>query len=137
MWLIEPACNGFVLKAWECSPEGTLMYVTTKRLKKCKKMLKAWSKDHFGNIVHRIKRTKELSWKAKDFLARTGCWDEVERLKSELSILYDKEEKMWQQRSHIQWLKNGDYNTKFFHGIATQRKCSNFSKDLRDENGVW
>lgn len=41
MWLIESACNGFVSKAWECSPEGTPMYVTTKKLKKCKKMLKA------------------------------------------------------------------------------------------------
>lgn len=78
MWLIESACNGFVSKAWECSPEGTPMYVTTKKLKKCKKMLKAWSKDHFGNVVQRIKRTKELLWKAEDFLARTGCWDEVE-----------------------------------------------------------
>lgn len=113
------------------------MYVTTKKLKKCKKMLKAWSKDHFGNVVQRTKRTKELLWKAEDFSARTGCWDEVERLKSELSILYDKEEKMWQQRSHIHWLKNGDHNTKFFHGIATQRKCRNFSKGLRDENRVW
>lgn len=78
MWLIESACNGFVSKAWECSPEGTPMYVTTKKLKKCKKMLKAWSKDHFGNVVQRIKRTKELLWKAEDFSARTGCWDEVE-----------------------------------------------------------
>lgn len=51
--------------------------------------------------------------------------------------MYDKEEKMWQQRSHIQWLKNGDHNTKFFHGTATQRKCRNFAKGLRDENGVW
>lgn len=78
MWLIESACNGFVSKAWECSPEGTPMYVTTKKLKKCKKMLKVWSKDHFGNVVQRIKRTKELLWKAEDFSARTGCWDEVE-----------------------------------------------------------
>ena len=44
---------------------------------------------------------------------------------------------MWQQRSHIQWLKNGDQNTKFFHGTATQRKRRNFLKGLRDENGVW
>ena len=69
------------------------MYVTTKKLKKCTKMLKPWSKDHFGNVVQRIKRTKELLWKVEEFSARTGCWDEVERLKSELSSLCDKEEK--------------------------------------------
>ena len=59
------------------------------------------------------------------------------RLKKELNTLYDKEEKMWQQRSRIQWLKHGDQNTKFFHGIATQRKRKNFIKGLRDGNGVW
>ena len=48
-----------------------------------------------------------------------------------------KKKKMWQQRSHIQWLKNGDQNTKFFHGIATQRKHRNFLKGLKDENEVW
>ena len=42
---------------------------------------------------------------------------------------------MWQERSHIQWLKNGDHNTKFFHGTATQRKRRNFLMGLRDENG--
>ena len=44
---------------------------------------------------------------------------------------------MWQQRSHLQWLQNGDRNTRFFHSTATQRKRRNFIKGLRDENGVW
>ena len=60
----------------------------------------------------------------------------VDRLKKELIVLYDKEEKMWQKRSRIQWLKNGDRNTRFFHGSATQRKRQNFIKGLRDEQRV-
>ena len=59
------------------------------------------------------------------------------RLKKELNILYDKEEKMWHQRSRVQWLQHGDQNTKFFHGTATQRKRKNFIKGLRDGNGDW
>ena len=59
------------------------------------------------------------------------------QLKKELNILLDKEEHMWQQRSCIQWLKSGDWNTRFFHGSATQRKRKNFIKGLRDEQGVW
>ena len=43
---------------------------------------------------------------------------------------------MWQQRSRIQWLKNGDQNTHFFHGSTTQRKRYNFIKGLRDEQRV-
>ena len=33
--------------------------------------------------------------------------------------------------------KNGDQNTKFFHGSTTQQKRKNFIKGLKDDNGVW
>ena len=80
---------------------------------------------------------KEKLWHAEEVLARSRDHEEVIRLKKELNVLHDKEEKMWQQQSKVQWLKNGDQNTKFFHGIATQRKRKNFIKGLRDGNGVW
>ena len=63
--------------------------------------------------------------------------EEVNRLKMELSKLCEQEEKMWQQRSRVQWLQSGDKNTKFFHGVSTQRKRRNFIKGLKDENGTW
>ena len=80
---------------------------------------------------------KEKLWHAEEVSARSGDHEEVIRLKKELNVLHDKDEKMWQQRSRVQWLKNGDQNTKFFHGTATQRKRKNFIKGLRDGNGVW
>ena len=57
-------------------------------------------------------------------------------MKKLLHDLCDKEEKMWYQRSRIQWLKDGDQNTLFFHGSATQRKRQNFIKGLWDDQGV-
>ena len=80
---------------------------------------------------------KEKLWHAEEVSARSGDHEEVIRLKKELNVLHDKEEKMWQQRSRVQWLKNGDQNTKFFHGTTTQRKRKNFIKGLRDGNRVW
>ena len=53
-----------------------------------------------------------------------------------LNVLYDQEEKIWQQRSRIQWLKNRDQNTRFFHGFVTHRKRQNFIKGLRDQQRV-
>ena len=74
---------------------------------------------------------------AEETSTRSGTHLEVERIRKDLNQLLEKEEKMWQQRSRVQWLENGDKNTKFFHGIATQRKRQNFIKGLRDEEGVW
>ena len=84
-----------------------------------------------------IKKLKDQLWRAKEDSVRSGVYNEVARLKSELLVLYDKEEKMWHQRSRIQWLQSGDQNTKFFHGTATQRKRKNFIKGLKDDEGVW
>lgn len=56
-------------------------------------------------------------------------------LRRELNILLDKENRMWSQRSRVQWLTNGDRNTSYFHGVATQRNRKNFIKGIRDSSG--
>ena len=84
-----------------------------------------------------IKQAKDQLWHAEEDSTRTGELEEVIRIKMELNALFDKEEKMWQQRSRVQWLKNGDQNMKFFHRTATQRKRKIFIRVLRDWNGAW
>ena len=95
------------------------MFVASQKLRKCKKGLKVWSRDHFGNVQKNIRQLKDQLWRAKEVSARFGNSEEVVQLKKELNVLLDKEEQMWQQHSRIQWLKSGDRNTRFFHGLAT------------------
>ena len=72
-------------------------------------MLKAWNRDHFGSVLQKIKKkTKELLWVAEEVSVRTGCLEKVNRLKKELNVLYDREERRWQQRFRLQWLQSGD-----------------------------
>lgn len=137
MWILDPECKEVVARAWDCAPNGTPMFVATTKLKRCKKRLKSWSKVHFGNVKQQIKQAKDQLWHAEEVSAKIGDLEEVIRIKMELNALFDKEEKMWQQRSKVQWLKNGDQNTKFFHGTATQRKRKIFIIGLRDGNGAW
>lgn len=137
MWVSDSDCRKVISRAWDCTLDGTPMFATTKKLKRCKKRLKAWSQDHFGNVQKNIKQIKDRLWMVEEVSTKTRVYEDVVRLKTELSDFYDKEEMMWQQRSQIQWLKSGDQNTKFFHGLVTQRKRRNFIKGLRDANGVW
>ena len=44
---------------------------------------------------------------------RTGSNLQIKALKVEINVLMDREARMWNQRSRILWLKNGDGNTKF------------------------
>ena len=41
------------------------------------------------------------------------------------------------QRSRVQWLKEGDWNTKFLHSRASVRKKKNKINRLQDEAGIW
>jgi hypothetical protein len=46
------------------------------------------------------------------------------------------EEMIWLQRSRIEWLKEGDRNTKLFHHRAVWRARKNKIAKLKDENGI-
>jgi hypothetical protein len=50
-------------------------------------------------------------------------------------VLY-REEMLWLQRSRIEWLKEGDRNTKFFHHRAVWRARKNKIAKLKDENSI-
>ncbi|KAI5324876.1 hypothetical protein L3X38_033949 [Prunus dulcis] len=61
--------------------------------------------------------------------------------KHELSVklddLLEKEEIVWKQRSRVQWLPEGDRNTRYFHGKARQRGRENKISGVFDDNNCW
>ena len=108
MWILDPECKEVVARAWDCAPTGTPMFVAATKLKWCKKRLKTWSRVHFGNVKQQIKQAKDQLWHVAKVSVKTREHEEVIKIKKDLNTLYDKEEKMWQQRSKVQWLKNDD-----------------------------
>ena len=137
MWLANKGCSDTVLRAWKIQQDGTSMFKVSKKLKKCKKILKSWSKDHFGSVQRQIAKAKELLWKAEEEAAKGGNYGSVIHLRRELNILLDKESRMWKQRARTQWVAKGDKNTRYFHGVATQRKRRNFIKGIKDGEEAW
>ena len=95
MWLADWGYGDIVKQAWETRPNGHHMYRVVTKIKKCKKMLKSWSKNHFGNLKNQIISKKELLWKAKVASANGGSYDMVVQLRRELNVLLDKEGRMW------------------------------------------
>ena len=61
----------------------------------------------------------------------------VKQLEIEINMLLDRKASMWAQCKKIQWLKDGDKNTRFFHSKTTQRRQRNYIKGLYDEEGQW
>nr|POF16850.1 hypothetical protein CFP56_17419 [Quercus suber] len=50
MWTSNSACREVISRAWDCTTKGTPMFKATRKLQRCKKSLKDWNRDHFGNV---------------------------------------------------------------------------------------
>lgn len=57
-------------------------------------------------------------------------------IKEELNHAYLEEEIYWKQKSRVMWLRAGDRNTRYFHGIAKGKRVRNTINSIQDENGV-
>lgn len=54
-------------------------------------------------------------------------------LKEEFQRKVKEEEIKWRRRSRCRWLKEGDKNTRFFHGLTSTRRRGNRISSLLDK----
>ncbi|GJT41193.1 reverse transcriptase [Tanacetum coccineum] len=102
----------------------------------CAGKLTEWNKTTFGHVQRNI-RTKVKRLKALQNQTWHDSYQEQHDLQNELKELYAREEIMWRQRSRIQWLKEGDKNTHFFHARASSRRNQNNLLKLQNDDGTW
>ncbi|RVW14018.1 hypothetical protein CK203_086432 [Vitis vinifera] len=57
--------------------------------------------------------------------------------KGELEELILREKIHWRQKVKVKWVKDGDYNSKFFHKVANGKRNRNFIKFLENERESW
>ena len=57
-------------------------------------------------------------------------------MKIDLEKAFKEEESFWKEKSKNTWLKEGDRNTKVFHGWAQVRKMKNRVASLIDDRGI-
>ena len=104
------------------------------KLNACRKGIINWTKERNRKsnqiIVESQAALEELLSAAAPDLPR------IEVINKTLSDAYREEEAFWRQRSRIQWLKNGDRNTGFFHSATRQRRMQNSFTVLEDGNGT-
>ncbi|XP_070005472.1 uncharacterized protein [Nicotiana sylvestris] len=96
-----------------------------------------WNKVVFGNIFHKKKHIldrlngiqKASAYPFSSFLQNLEA-----NLQAECSAILQNEED-WKLKSRVDWLSQGDANTKFFHTITLNRRRRNKILNLTDEVG--
>ncbi|KAK9930230.1 hypothetical protein M0R45_027274 [Rubus argutus] len=93
-----------------------------KKLKFLKGKVKQWSKEEFRELG-KVKQELEAKLIEIDLEEGRGGLDDTQRrereaLRFQFEELVFKEEAFWRQRAKVEWAREGDGNTRFFH------KCS-------------
>ncbi|XP_073363662.1 uncharacterized protein [Aegilops tauschii subsp. strangulata] len=105
------------------------------RFRLTSRAMQVWSRQVFGSIKKQITHLKVQLVDAKERAVRTGYGQEIKDIEDQLHELYEREEVYYKQRSRVDWLTDGDQNTKYFQNRASQRKWKNTIKALKREDG--
>ena len=140
MWLEHKGFDKAFEKWWkECMVHGWEGYQFLSRLKCIKPLVKKWNLEIFGDL-----RLKEADFNRRlgelDGMEGTSRWnvdlvEEQKRIKRELSELLIVKERSVRLKARVQCAKEGDANSKFFHGLLNARQSKNSVTRIEKDNG--
>uniref|UniRef100_A0A803NW04 Reverse transcriptase domain-containing protein n=1 Tax=Cannabis sativa TaxID=3483 RepID=A0A803NW04_CANSA len=137
LWLTDAEAAAIIKQNWCTSSTATAVESFLNNLESCSSSLQTWHTRKYGNMKQEI-TTMQQKISALNHSTNRST-ESMEELKNSETILDDllaQEETYWQQRSRVDWMQNGDQNTKFFHAHATSRRNNNSIKSLENAAGV-
>lgn len=132
-WEREPALKEVIDREWRCLGHLPDLGAVNNGLGTLMHKLHAWGREKFGNVTRELARLRE---QLQQLHANNAPREDIRAATDLMNEVLYREEMLWLQRSRIEWLKEGDRNTKFFHHRAVWRARKNKISKLRDENGV-
>lgn len=141
IWLSHPDFINNIEKWWaeDLQIQGSSMFLLHKRLKHIKMKLKVWNKNIFRNIFAGKKSVENKILELNQTLIKEGFDkdknEQAEKYHLEWEKLCKQEEVFWKQKSRVQWLKEGERNTKFFHGSTIANQTHNRISFIKNEDG--
>ncbi|XP_039137390.1 uncharacterized protein LOC120274917 [Dioscorea cayenensis subsp. rotundata] len=135
-WTTTEGFQELISQWWNSTtPVGCGAFIMAKKVSSLREQLRHWAKFSFGSI--KLKKLELLQEIDKlDVMKESRCLTPQEvhqehTLREKLGDTLKQEELYWKQRSRLNWLKEGDENTKFFHATANGRKNRNFINSLQ------
>eukprot|EP00253_Pinus_taeda_P015690 PITA_15690 len=115
------------------------MHTFQLKLKEIKGKIRKWNREEFGHIMEEKQKLEKEMEDIQQQIILEGR--DEERSKEEGRIIKQLEERrnqeeiMWRQKSRINWLREGERNTKFFHQAMIQNRQRNRIFSIKTAEG--
>ncbi|KAI5311398.1 PREDICTED: reverse mRNAase [Prunus dulcis] len=134
-WGKEVGCRTAVQDSWRWKCRGSACYRLVEKLKAARGNMRQRRRGAKTNTQCRIRdinKELQICYQAPGFDRSKVCV-----LDRDLKVVIKEEEVYWRIKSGVQWLAEGDKNTKFFHAETVTRRRRNKIRGLENELGEW
>jgi hypothetical protein len=133
-WERDAALKEVIKSSWKGLGPMQDLGGVTRGLASVMSSLHQCGKRKFGNVTRELARLRE---KLSSLQASNAPREEIRVTMDLMNEILYREEMLWLQRSRIDWMREGDRNTKVFHQKAVWRARRNKILKLRDDMGVF
>ncbi|GAV77632.1 Exo_endo_phos domain-containing protein [Cephalotus follicularis] len=126
-----------VKQEWDKDYSGSPVVVIHKKLKCLKGQLRELCTRPDSKVKELRKILHSVQNDLRCGVSYPNVVEKERQLRKEIGQEARMEEAFFKQKSRIQWLKEGDSNTAYFHRMVKVRQSKNHIVRIRDETGNW
>ncbi|VFQ75326.1 unnamed protein product [Cuscuta campestris] len=132
IWLNHPNFMKTLKDFWSSQTCFGGMTGLAHKLKGLKVILKEWNKDVFGRVENNIKKAELIATSAQERFENDPS---ANKAKADLILATENEINYWKQKANINWMKEGDSNSNFFHSYVKGRRIKSTIRTIDNNNG--
>lgn len=129
-----------VKTCWNKEVNGNPMWKWHQKMKNLIPTLSVWSKKEYGDIYAKVKEHEHLIKVAEEEVITNNSETNRQKLHF-INATYIKhlklEESILKQKTQLQWFKEGDANTKYFHALMRGRRRRLLIHKICNNEGEW
>lgn len=96
-----------------------------------------WARGRFDSLGKKITKLRKERQRLMEMKGENISGHAIMEISRKIEHAVEMEAIHWKQRARVNWLANGDRNSRAFHIHASKRQKNDFIMGLRDDCGVW